>query len=35
MIWSMILGAMRAALTDLEQRINNRIGWWVSPRRFK
>ena len=35
MIWSMIFGAICAALTDLEQRIKNRIGWWVSPRRFK
>jgi hypothetical protein len=35
MIWPMIFGMVRAAVQDAERRINQRIGPWLSPRRYK
>jgi hypothetical protein len=35
MIWPIIIGMLRAAVQDAEQRINRCIGRWLSPRRYK
>jgi hypothetical protein len=35
MIWPIIIGMVRAAVQDAERRINQRIGRWLSPRRYK
>jgi hypothetical protein len=35
MIWPLIFGAIQAAMLDAEQRINQRIGRWISPRRYR
>jgi hypothetical protein len=34
MIWPLIFGAVHAFILDAEQRINQRIGRWLSPRRY-